>query len=153
MEELETVGRAYVPYPSELWSAVEKAVASWKQFCGLDELVRMQFPYDRETNMGVGYELKKELGAHRDLKEDFHITLHSKGWLLDAARKIKDPATLQFVSDAAALAEALQPIIVDLAKDIERICPSKFFGGSTRKQGSIVLRSFSALLRWERCWR
>jgi isopenicillin N synthase-like dioxygenase len=120
IRELEKVGRAYIPYPADIRSVVENAVASWERFCRLDEAVRMQFPYDRTMNMGVGYELKKIKEAGRDLKEDFHITLSSKKWLSDVAWAIKDPVMLQFVDSASVLVDAVRPLILRFANELEK---------------------------------
>ena len=121
LSDLKDEGLVRIPYPADLRSTGKKnSVRSWKAFCALDERIRSQFPYNASTNMGVGYELKKTPGANLDVKEDFHFTLGSHAWIKDTAWSLKNATMLQFVNDAEAVVNAIEPIILNFAKQAEK---------------------------------
>ncbi|HYF29349.1 MAG TPA: 2OG-Fe(II) oxygenase family protein [Candidatus Paceibacterota bacterium] len=119
-KNLETIGVVNVMYPNALRTAVEQAVASWKDFCALPEKVRAKFPYNPGEGMGVGYEIKKTPGATLDLKEDFHLTLASREWLLETAATCDEPTILKFVTDAESLISIMRPTVEGFAEVIEQ---------------------------------
>lgn len=118
--DLETEGLVRVPYPADLRGSVERAVESWKNFCALPEATRKQFPYNSTAGMGVGYELKQTPGANLDVKEDFHFTLGSEGWIGGIAAEMKSPIVSRFVDDARSLTHAVEPLVLQFARDAEQ---------------------------------
>ncbi len=117
---LETEGFIYVPYPFALRASIENAVEAWKRFCALPERKRMEFPYDPGKGMGVGYELKKTPGSHRDLKEDFHFTSGKREWLAHAAEGFGSHEASEFVAAANSLLNDMSPFIMDVFMQVER---------------------------------
>ncbi len=118
--DLEMKGLVRVSYPADLRQSVERAVESWKSFCALPEATRKLFPYNSAAGMGVGYELKQTPGANLDVKEDFHFTLGSEGWIFGVAEEMKSPTVSRFVEDARSLAHAMEPLVLDFAQSLER---------------------------------
>ena len=68
----------------------------------------------------MGYELKQTPGANLDVKEDFHFTLGSEGWIFGVAEEMKSPTVSRFVEDARSLAHAMEPLVLDFAQSLER---------------------------------
>ena len=119
VRDLETKGLVRVPYPLDLRQSVERAVESWKNFCALPESTRAKFPYNNSESMGVGYELKKTLGANLDVKEDFHFTQGLERWIAGAAKEIGNPVVTRFIEDVKSLAHVMEPLVLQFARDIE----------------------------------
>lgn len=105
-------------YPPQLRTAVEKAVASWQEFCALPTEVKRGLPYSNNAD-GVGYEMKDGVGNKADHKENFDITTGGKKWLLDNAGKVSNKTALSFITDAAELVRLAKPLIVDFARQAE----------------------------------
>jgi hypothetical protein len=118
--DLATRGLVYIAYPGELRAGVEKAVESWKQFCGESEGARSRFPYNSNSGMGVGYELKKVQGTSLDVKEDFHFTMGAKKWIMETAESIGDEKMMRFVKDAEGLVNLMEPLVLDFASRVEK---------------------------------
>jgi isopenicillin N synthase-like dioxygenase len=76
----------------------------------------------------VGYERKEDAKATFDLKEDFHLTLASRDWLMETARTCDEPTILRFVTDAESLIDVMQSTIKDFARSIEREFKLEAFG-------------------------
>lgn len=126
--DIQTTGFINIPYPPELRRAVERAVVSWKAFCSLPQEIRSRFPYNPGKGMGVGYERKETPKATFDLKEDFHLTLAARDWLMETARTCDDPTIRRFVNDAEALIEVMQPTVENFAQSVEREFELSGFG-------------------------
>lgn len=116
ISELRDLGFVTVAYPAKLREAVEKAVASWKVFCGLpsEEKVAFSFLEDGHGD-GAGYELKEEKGSKKDLKENFHVTLFQHGRL----SAIANQRTFPFLADAKILLDCMEPLVLGFAREIE----------------------------------
>jgi isopenicillin N synthase-like dioxygenase len=116
MNELQEFGLVNVDYPDDLREAVERAVASWKEFCLLprDEKCAFAFLEDSHGD-GAGYELKEEAGSKKDLKENFHVTLYQYPRLAEIANN----RTFPFLNDAKILLDRMEPLILQFAKQIE----------------------------------
>lgn len=119
IENLATAGFVSMKYPPELRVAVEKAVASWQEFCALPTEVKCSLPYSNNAD-GVGYELKDGSGNKADRKENFDITTSSKRWLTENASKVQNAVALHFIEDASALVALTKPLIVDFAQQAEQ---------------------------------
>jgi hypothetical protein len=109
----------FLPYPSELRSAVERAVGSWKGFCALDESEKSKFPYISIDGLGVGYELKKKTGATSDDKEDFHANRQARIWLRDVARDIDNGEAQRFIEDTEKVIDLSDLLVGRFAEDVE----------------------------------
>lgn len=114
--ELRELGLVNVDYPDALRDVVEKAVASWKDFCLLprNEKCAFQFLEDNHGD-GAGYELKEEKGSKKDLKENFHVTLYQYPRLSEIANK----RTFPFLNDAKILLDRIEPLVVQFAHMIQ----------------------------------
>jgi len=119
---LQSDGLVRVPYPPELRSSVETAVAAWEAFCRLPEELRAKFPYGEAgaSGSGVGYELKKTPGANLDLKEDFHFTTGSREWLQTTAQALQNPVAIKFIEEAGKLVGLVEPLVIDFAARVEK---------------------------------
>jgi len=120
IDSLGTNGYVYRAYPRDISMAVAGAMQAWKRFCDLPEKSRTSFGYHPNGGMGVGYELKKQAGAFRDLKEDFHFTSGMREWLAQVAEGTGRNTPVRLVAAANSLARELAPFIVEIAQDIER---------------------------------
>ncbi|MEK7645290.1 MAG: 2OG-Fe(II) oxygenase family protein [Patescibacteria group bacterium] len=118
IENLATTGFVSMKYPPQLRAAVEKAVASWQEFCALPTEVKRGLPYSNNAD-GVGYELKDGVGNKADHKENFDVTTGSKRWLTENAGKVKNAVALCFIEDASALVALTKPLIVEFARQAE----------------------------------
>lgn len=118
--DLETRGLVHISYPVDLQSGVQKAVESWKNFCGENEAIKSQFPYNSNASMGVGYELKKVQGTGLDVKEDFHFTMGSKDWIMETAASIGDEKMIRFAKDAEGLVSLMEPLVLNFAQRAEK---------------------------------
>lgn len=112
-------GVVNIAYPQLLRPKVEVAMESWKQFCTLPRAVRNLFPYHPGNGMGVGYEIKETPGSTLDLKEDFHLTLAARDWLIRQAYLCEDSIILRFVLDAEALIDAMRREVEAFAMMVE----------------------------------
>jgi isopenicillin N synthase-like dioxygenase len=117
--DLEKRGVVDVAYPNDLRAAVEKAVASWKQFCGEDETVKKRFPYNKELG-GIGYELQNTAGDTLDRKEDFHFTLASRSWLMQTADTIGNASISDFLKNVEGLVNLMEPLVLNFAERVEK---------------------------------
>lgn len=115
--DLQTKGFVAVTYPPDLRQAVERAVASWKDFCALPPATKQRLPYSN-TGAGVGYELKEGVGNKADHKENFDVSAGGRAWLEERAERTGNAAA-EFVRDAEALAHIMKPIILDFASNAE----------------------------------
>jgi isopenicillin N synthase-like dioxygenase len=116
---LETRGYANVPYPIGLRAKVQEAVYAWKGFCALTNETKQLISYSGDKNVsGVGYELKLDQGATKDLKEDFHIRLTEQDFLDKEAKKVGLAATT-FVDKAFELNVLVAPVIQEFAEAAE----------------------------------
>lgn len=121
ISELRSVGRAYVAYaPLELRDAVEEAMVAWKAFCAISEDQKLRFPYSPDAKVsGNGYELKKD-PATGDLKEDFHLRVIEREWLMESARSVDPVVAVRFVDAALAVNTLIAPLIQSFAEAVER---------------------------------
>jgi isopenicillin N synthase-like dioxygenase len=110
-------GFFYLDYPENLRLSVLRTIASWKQFCVLPYSEKSAFTFleDRHGD-GVGYEYKGEKGSKKDLKENFHVTLHQ----YERLAKIANNRTFPFLNDAKILLDHMEPLIMKFAEDMER---------------------------------
>jgi len=116
---LETCGYVNVPYPAGLRAKVYDAISVWKDFCTLPNDTKRRISYSGDTNVsGVGYELKLDRGATKDLKEDFHLRMSERSFLTKEALKIGNVATT-FVEKALELNELMVPVIQEFAGAVE----------------------------------
>ncbi len=117
MQELRKLGLSNVDYPDNLRGIVERAVASWKDFCSLTREEKGLFAFLEDTHGdGCGYELKEEKGAGKDLKENFHVTLHQS----ERLEKIALGRSFLFLQDAKNLLDRMEPIILQYAASLEK---------------------------------
>lgn len=66
IHELQDTGLINVEYPAHLRQAVENAVSSWKNFCGLPREDKCAFAFLEDSHGdGAGYELKEEKGSKK----------------------------------------------------------------------------------------
>lgn len=116
VNELRELGLVNVDYPKPLRDAVENAVESWKHFCALPKNDKLAFNFLEDNHGdGAGYELKEEKGSKKDLKENFHVTLHQYKRLADIANN----RTFPFLNDAKILLDRMEPLILEFAKQVE----------------------------------
>lgn len=116
---LATRGYVNVPYPSGLRKEVLETVEAWKAFCALPHEIKQQISYSGDMNVsGVGYELKLVRGATNDLKEDFHIRLSERNFLVNEGLKIGEVATT-FLEKAFNLNEHIVPVVESFAEAVE----------------------------------
>lgn len=116
IDELRDLGLINVDYPNLLRESVEKAVASWKDFCRLPREEKCAFTFLEDNHGdGAGYELKEEVGSKKDLKENFHVTLFQYPRLADIANN----RTFPFLSDAKILLDRIEPLVLQFAKNVE----------------------------------
>lgn len=112
---IKQLGLSNVDYPGQLRDAVQSAVASWKEFCLLSREEKGIFSFLEDTHGdGCGYELKEEKGEKKDLKENFHVTLHQ----YDRLEKLAKGHSYRFLRDAHILLNAMEPIILEYAESI-----------------------------------
>lgn len=116
--ELKTKGFVALAYPSDLRTAVEKTVTSWKKFCALPDEVKKGLPYSNNAD-GVGYELKEGVGMKVDRKENFDVTIAGEDWLRKNIEAIQNPVALEFVQNATALVGIMKPTILEFARQTE----------------------------------
>lgn len=116
MNELSELGLVNVDYPLNLREAVNKAVASWKDFCKLSRDDKCAFAFLEDSHGdGAGYELKEEKGSKKDLKENFHVTLFQ----YERLAKIANQRTFPFLHDAKVLLDGMEPLILEFAAGVE----------------------------------
>ncbi len=114
--ELRDLGLVNVDYPKDLREAVENAVDSWKTFCNLPKSEKLAFGFLEDNHGdGAGYELKEEKGTKKDLKENFHVTLHQYKRLAEIA----NTRTFSFLNSAKTLLDKMEPLILEFAKEVE----------------------------------
>jgi len=114
------MGRAYVSYEPDLRAGVEEAVDAWKAFCLLPEELKLKFPYSSDAKVsGNGYELKKDLGS-ADLKEDFHLRVAVRDWLMESAEAVDPVVTPDFVEKALAVNELIAPLLREFGEAVEQ---------------------------------
>jgi hypothetical protein len=119
IRELADVGLVYVPYPSELRTAMAKAMASWRAFYALLAEDKLRFGYVGDVNTsGVGYELKGRPGDV-DRKENMHLRLVAKSELMEAAHRVDDVIAPRFIEDALALNPLMAPILREFGESVE----------------------------------
>lgn len=119
IEGFRTNGLYRLAYPTDLRTAVKKALESWKKFVNLPDSVTDKFPYKN----GVGYEHQQGAGPTDDRKKDFHFTFDGADVLNDAICGLEN-TELQGVSrtlvDAAGeLIGCLSPSVLSFAHDVE----------------------------------
>lgn len=117
--DLQIKGFVAVTYPTDLRQAVERAVASWKDFCALPEKTKQEFPYSNNAD-GVGYELKEGIGTKADRKENFDVTVGGKEWLTRNATRTGNTAAYEFTDNATTLVRIMKPIILEFARKAEK---------------------------------
>lgn len=116
LNELECQGLVNVDYPEPLRVAVENAVNSWKNFCHLSREEKSAFTFLEDNHGdGAGYELKEEKGVKKDLKENFHITMHQYPRLAAIANNRSFP----FLNDAKILLDRMESTIMQFTAEIE----------------------------------
>ncbi len=120
IHELKTKGFVSFSYPEDLRKAVEKTVESWKKFCDLPLEVKKGLPYSNNAD-GVGYEHKEGIGNKADHKENFDVTIAGQEWLRKKIEKINNPVALNFVQNATDLVGIMKPIILDFARQSEKV--------------------------------
>lgn len=104
-------------YPENLRKVVNNAVHSWKEFCQLPREEKCAFAFLEDNHGdGAGYELKEEAGSRKDLKENFHVTLHQYERLAEIANK----RTFSFLNDAKSLLDHMEPLIMQFAESVEK---------------------------------
>lgn len=114
--DLRDLGFLNVDYPDDLREVVERAIASWKNFCQLPREEKRAFSFLEDNHGdGAGYELKEESGSKKDLKENFHITLFQYARLSEIANN----RTFPFLNDAKILLDRIEPLVLEFAKNIE----------------------------------
>lgn len=117
VQALNRDGFVSVEYPNPLRAAVLNAVASWKEFCKLPKEEKLAFDFQEDGHGdGAGYELKEVRGTSKDLKENFHVTLFQ----YDRLAKIADKCSFPFLHDAKVLLDAMEPLIMHFATELER---------------------------------
>lgn len=115
---LRNKGFLRLDYPEVLRKSVEDAVNSWKNFCALPQPQKDAFTFIEDSRGdGAGYELKAEKESKKDLKENFHITLHQYSRL----SQIANNQTLSFLHNAKILIDTMEPLILEFAKHIENV--------------------------------
>src|SRR5665213_274808 len=120
IEQLATRGFVRLPYPPKLRDEVLQAVETWKAFCRLPNEMKKRISYSGDVNVsGVGYELKLEQGATNDLKEDFHLRVSEREFLLNEAVKV-GPVAKHFIRDALSLGPLIEPLVAEFTKAIEQ---------------------------------
>ena len=120
VSQLETSGKVYVPYPSELRTAVLEAELAWEDFCSLPDETKLRFPYEPDTKQsGNGYECKRAKGALLDQKENFHLRLSARNELMDCALAMPEPEVADFIQKALALPYLIEPLLLEFAQGIE----------------------------------
>ncbi len=103
-------GHIYVEYPHTLRQRVCEASEDWRAFCALPDDLKSRFPYTNDVNVsGNGYELKRD-GKTGDLKEDFHLRVEAREWLLSNAQDIS-PVAVSFVKSALAIRDEMEVVI------------------------------------------
>lgn len=117
LEELRVHGLSRVAYPDTLKELVERAVSSWRDFCALPKTEKEVFAFLEDTHGdGCGYELKETKAEKRDLKENFHVTLHQHQRLEALAKG----GSFLFLSDARNLLDQIEPLVLGYAANLER---------------------------------
>jgi isopenicillin N synthase-like dioxygenase len=117
--DLQSKGFVAVTYPADLRRAVERAIASWRNFCALPDTAKQEFPYSNNAD-GVGYELKEGVGNKADHKENFDVTVGGKDWLERNAARTGNASASEFMENAAGLVNIMKPIILDFAHATEK---------------------------------
>lgn len=117
LKQLHNTGLVNVRYPEDLRKVVERAVNSWKNFCHLPHASKSAYSFlEDEHGDGAGYELKEKKGLKKDLKENFHISLHQ----YERIAKIASNQTFPFLSDAKILLDKIEPLVMTFANGVER---------------------------------
>jgi isopenicillin N synthase-like dioxygenase len=142
LERFVSEGVVSVVYPGELRGAVEKAVASWREFTLLPEAVKTKFPYIHVGGTGLGYELKKVSGARLDLKEDFHVAWGAREELKRAAKETGIPLALQLVEDALVMTSLMNPLVNNFGEEVEKKFLIDEFGKEVRESNDIAVVRF-----------
>lgn len=120
IKKLKTKGFVALAYPTDLRIAVDRTVDSWKKFCALSTKVKKALPYSNNAD-GVGYELKDGIGNKADRKENFDVAITGQEWLQKNIETIKNPIALDFVQNATALIAVLKPVVLDFARQSEKV--------------------------------
>lgn len=113
--DLKKDGFINIEYPENVRSSVEETAQAWKNFCAQDKKSKDIFPY---TDEGGGYEFKDELGAGKDLKENFHMHLEVADNLAGLAATGSDAAKA-FIASGKKLLEDTYNFSKDVLEKIE----------------------------------
>lgn len=121
ISELAAKGRVYVTYREALRTGVAEAVRAWMAFCALPPELKQRFDYTKDHKVsGNGYELK--LDGIFDRKEDFHLRVSARDWLLEQADLVDgehSSVTREFVEKALAVNELMRDTLYDFALAVE----------------------------------
>lgn len=121
LHELESEGRLYVPYPADLRAAVAAAMKSWEAFEALPQEARARFEYEKDTKTsGTGYEMQRVKDGRPDEKDDMHLRVIKRDFLMGEARKVDDTIAPKFIEDALAIVPAMVPVIQQFAEAVEQ---------------------------------
>lgn len=120
IRNLETQGAVTIKYPSDLRTAVEEAVSSWKSFCDLPQDLKRRLSYSNDSD-GFGYESKLGTGPAGDRKENFDVAKRGQDWLMKNMPNIEKLGSIasSFVSSALNLVDVMAPTILDFARRVE----------------------------------
>ncbi len=110
MEELKTNGVAMMPYQPELRQLVEKAAASWQDFCALPIEDKQHYA---ELGSMMGYELKDGSGPNGDQKENFDIASTIGDTEIDTSN------APEFITDAVAISKAMAGLALSFAQQVD----------------------------------
>ncbi len=140
IDDLETRGFVAFSYPAKVRTAVLTVAGLWKQFCALPIETKKALPYSNNAD-GVGYELKDGVGTKADRKENFDITTGSHEWLQKNVELIQHPVALEFLQNATALIQVIEPLILDFARESEKAFGLEGFGEEvSESKGAFFLR-------------
>jgi len=105
-------------YTKDIQSLINNSVISWKDFCNLPLEIKQGFPYSNGAD-GVGYEIKEGNGFRADRKENFDMTILGSELIQNSVGVVNNPTVDTFFRDITKLINAIKPIVVDFAKQIE----------------------------------
>jgi len=121
VENLETEGKVYLPYPRALREAMGDAMARWEAFCALPLETKLSLGYTPdESQSGNGYECKTERGETLDLKENLHFRLSWYETGCQKARATGSTAAVELIESLQVLPGLIKPSLLEFAREVER---------------------------------
>ncbi|MBI3459017.1 hypothetical protein HY061_02020 [Candidatus Azambacteria bacterium] len=115
-DEFRKYGFATIDYPSGIRERVKQVMESWQNFCNLPIEIKSCLSYSKKTD--TGYEFKDKIGATKDLKENFHLTLHELPKILKLAKKYDIDQS--FIREAGSLLKEIQILFYKFSRLIEK---------------------------------